>query len=102
MGFENIFRVEAGRLVSDIGSLPMGYSTESKMLAWRPGGVVVGDGPHKARVLASSFAGGHREYVLESQLGPIKADAPIESAEVALGDPVVFDLPQATARPLAP
>jgi putative spermidine/putrescine transport system ATP-binding protein len=80
----------------------MGYSTESKMLAWRPGGVVVGDGPHKARVLASSFAGGHREYVLESQLGPIKADAPIESAEVALGDPVVFDLPQATARPLAP
>jgi len=39
---------------------------------------------------------------LESQLGPIKADAPIESAEVALGDPVVFDLPQATARPLAP
>ena len=102
MGFENIFRVEAGRLVSDIGSLPMGYSTESKMLAWRPGGVVIGDGPHKARVLASSFAGGHREYVLESQLGPIKADAPIESAEVALGDPVVFDLPQATARPLAP
>jgi len=101
MGFENIFRVEADQLVSDIGSLPLGFNAASNMLAWRPGGVVVGNGPHEARVLASSFAGGHREYVLESPLGQIKADAPIESTEVALGDSVAFDLPQATARPLA-
>lgn len=101
MGFENIFRVEGGELASDTGRLPLDFEAGSQLLAWRPGGVNVGSGPHKGRVLASSFAGGHREYVLESPLGQIKADAPIDSAEVALGESVAFDLPQATAWPLA-
>ena len=101
MGFENIFRVDGSDLVSDAGRLPLGYASGSPLLAWRPGGVEVGKGPHMGRVLASSFAGGHREYVLDSPLGQIKADASIETAEVAIGEQVAFDLPQETARKLA-
>ncbi|MEL7104470.1 MAG: ABC transporter ATP-binding protein [Pseudomonadota bacterium] len=101
MGFENIFRVEGGQLVSDHGRLALGFGADTPLLAWRPSGVVVGTGPHKGRVVSSSFAGGHREYVLESDLGPIKADAPIEMAQVQIGEAMAFDLPQASARRLA-
>ena len=100
MGFENIFRVEGGMLVSDHGRLPMGFEAQSPFLAWRPAGVTVGTGPHKGRVVSSSFAGGHREYVLESDLGPIKADAPVEVPQVSIGEVLAFDLPQPTARAL--
>lgn len=100
MGFENIFRVEGENLVTNSGQLPLGFEARSPMLAWRPGGVHVGKGPFNGRVVASSFAGGHREYVLECQLGEVKADAPIETAEVPLGQSIDFDLPQSTARPL--
>lgn len=100
MGFENIFRVEGAELVSDHGRLSVGFAAESQLLAWRPSGVDVGKGPHTGRVLGSSFAGGHREYVLDSSLGQIKADAPIEAPEVPLGQTVSFDLPQSTALPL--
>jgi putative spermidine/putrescine transport system ATP-binding protein len=98
MGFENIFRVEGAHLVSDHGRLPVAFEAQANLLAWRPGGVSVGAGPHVGRVLASSFAGGHREYVLDSPLGQIKADAPIETPEVGIGQDIAFDLPQATAR----
>ncbi|WP_179379896.1 ABC transporter ATP-binding protein [Jannaschia marina] len=101
MGFENIFGVEGPDLVSETGRLPLGYPTDSPILAWRPDGVAVGAGPHSGRVTASSFAGGHREYVIDCPLGRIKANAPIDTAEVPLGRDIAFDLPQATARPLA-
>lgn len=101
MGFENIFRVEGKNIVSDQGRLPLGFAPRDNLLAWRPSGVLVGTGPHTGRVLASSFAGGHREYVLASDLGQIKADASIETPEVPLGQNVAFDLPEATARHLA-
>ena len=101
MGFENIFRAEDGNLVSDAGTLPLGFDAKSPMLAWRPSGVQVGQGPFSGRVSASSFAGGHREYVIDTPLGQIKADAPIETAEVALGESITFDLPEITARPLS-
>ncbi|MEJ8472808.1 ABC transporter ATP-binding protein [Roseibium algae] len=101
MGFENIFRVEGDSLVSKSGRLQLTYEADAPMLGWRPSGVPVGSGPHNGRVLASSFAGGHREYVLDSALGQIKADAPIETAEVQIGETVPFDLPKATARRLA-
>lgn len=100
MGFENIFQVDGKELVSDQGRLSLGFEVPVQMLAWRPSGVAVGQGPHTGRVLASSFAGGHREYLLSSDLGQIKADAPIETPEVPIGQEVAFDLPQATARPL--
>ena len=101
MGFENIFRVEGANLVSETGQLPLGFDAQTPMLAWRPSGVQVGEGPFEGRVLASSFAGGHREYVLATALGQIKADAPIETEEVGLGGSIRFDLPQSSARPLA-
>jgi putative spermidine/putrescine transport system ATP-binding protein len=101
MGFENIFRVEGDNLVSVSGELPITYSTKSPMLAWRPSGVQVGQGPFNGNVSASSFAGGHREYVIETPLGQIKADASIETAEVPIGGNIAFDLPEATARPLS-
>ncbi len=100
MGFENIFRVEGTSLVSDAGAVPLGFAAGAPILAWRPGGVAVGAGPYAGQVVASSFAGSHREYVLESPLGRIKADVPIERAGAALGETVAFDLPQETVWPL--
>lgn len=101
MGFENIFRVEGGNLVSDSGQLPLGFNAVSPMLAWRPSGVQVGRGPFSGTVSASSFAGGQREYVIDTPLGEIKADASIETPEVPIGDTIAFDLPEAAARPLS-
>jgi putative spermidine/putrescine transport system ATP-binding protein len=100
MGFENIFRVDASSLVSDSGQLPLSFNPSAPMLAWRPSGVQVGDGPFTGTVSASSFAGGHREYVIDTPLGQIKADASIETPEVPIGESIAFDLPEATARPL--
>ena len=105
MGFENIFRVEGAddgrQLVSDHGRLALPFATDANILAWRPSGVPVGSGPHEGRVMGSSFAGDYREYVLQSPIGQIKADAPIDVAEVPLGATVAFDLPERTARPLS-
>lgn len=101
MGFENIFRTQGAALVSDQGRLPLDFDAPAALLAWRPSGVSIGKGRHSGRIVASSFAGGHREYVLDSALGQIKAEAPIDVPEVAIGDVVAFDLPQSTARPLA-
>lgn len=100
MGFENIFQVDGAALVSDIGRIPLDFDAPGKLLAWRPSGVVVGKGRHTGKVIASSFAGGHREYVLDSELGPIKADATIETPEVQIGQKIAFDLPRASARSL--
>jgi len=100
MGFENIFRVEGQSVVSDRGRVQLDFVPDAPMLAWRPAGVTVGAGPHVAQVLGSSFAGGHREYVLDSPLGPIKADAPIDAPQIPSGEAVHFDLPQESARPL--
>ena len=101
MGFENIFHLDGATLVSDQGRLPLDYATRAKILAWRPSGVVVGTGPYTGRVLSSSFAGEHRQYVIACPLGPITADAPIDTPEVPIGQEIAFDLPRATARQLA-
>lgn len=98
MGFENIFNVEGRHLVNGPARLPLGFPTDAPVLAWRPSGVSVGTGPHSGTVRSSSFAGGHREYVLDSPLGEIKADADIETAEVPIGQSISFDLPLETAR----
>jgi putative spermidine/putrescine transport system ATP-binding protein len=100
MGFENIFRAEGGELVSDQGRVPLGFDAPSPLLAWRTSGVTVGEGRYSGCVLSSSFAGEHREYVLDCALGQIKADAAIGTPEVGIGETIAFDLPQATARPL--
>ncbi len=100
MGFENIFATKGDTLVSDKGSLPLQFQSTAEQLAWRPSGVAVGHGPYTGRVVASSFAGGHREYVIDSALGPVKADASIDISEVVIGQELAFDLPQSTARAL--
>ena len=101
MGFENIFNVDGQGLRSDQGRLPLDYETGAAMLAWRPAAITVGSGPHKGRVLGSCFAGEHREYVIETDIGPIKADAPIAAPQVSIGDMVSFDLPQTSSVALA-
>ncbi|PIL21363.1 hypothetical protein P775_05065 [Puniceibacterium antarcticum] len=101
MGFENIFRTEAGDLVSDHGRLAAGYEASAPLLAWRPDAVTVGSGPHLGRVMSQSFAGAHREYVLDTPLGQIKADTPIATPQAEIGATVAFDLPHDTAIGLA-
>ena len=101
MGFENIFAVKDGALVSDAGSLPLGFESASPMLAWRPCGVRMGAGNFRGKIIAGSFAGECREYVLQTALGRIAAQAPAAHAQYRPGDEVAFDLPQATARALA-
>jgi putative spermidine/putrescine transport system ATP-binding protein len=71
------------------------------MLAWRPGGVVIGDGPHRGTVRGAAFAGERREYVLDSALGTVKADVPAAAPPLAVGDEVAFDLPREKAVHLA-
>ena len=101
MGFENIFRTKNETLVSDKGCLSLGTPANAPLLAWRPDAVQVGSGPFTGHVLASSFAGAHREYVLDCAIGPVKANAPIELPEVAIGQSIDFNLPLSTARKLS-
>ncbi|EIE49135.1 ABC transporter, nucleotide binding/ATPase protein (spermidine/putrescine) [Citreicella sp. 357] len=63
-------------------------------LAWRPGAVVLGTGPHEGTVRGTAFAGERREYIIESALGRIKADTPASAQALTLGEKVAFDLPQ--------
>lgn len=101
MGFENIFRVEGDALVSEKGRLTLPWRPQSALLAWRPDAVSAGSGPWSGRVAASSFAGSSREYVLETEIGQIRADAPADAPETPIGGVMSFDLPQETARGLA-
>jgi putative spermidine/putrescine transport system ATP-binding protein len=84
VGFENILPDDGGR-----------------GLAWRPGAVVLGQGPHQGRVRGASFAGERREYVLTSPLGVIKADAPVAHPPYEIGQEIAFDLPRDAAVSLA-
>ena len=70
-------------------------------LAWRPGAVVLGHGPHQGEVRGASFAGERREYVLASPLGTIKVDVPVSDTRFEIGQQVAFDLPREAAVPLA-
>ncbi|MEM1286358.1 MAG: ABC transporter ATP-binding protein [Pseudomonadota bacterium] len=100
MGFENIFAVEGTSLSSDQGALAVSYGADAPFLGWRPGAVRLGSGSHEARVRSVAFAGGHREYVLDTQIGPVRADVDIAAPVFAVDDAVMFDLPQETAHPL--
>jgi putative spermidine/putrescine transport system ATP-binding protein len=82
MGFETI--------------LPDGGNS-GKGLAWRPGTVQIGVGPHHGEVRSASFAGERWEYVLSSPLGEIKADLPIGGPRYEIGQAVDFDLPRDAA-----
>jgi len=70
-------------------------------LAWRPGAVQIGTGPHSGQIRGASFAGEHWEYVLASPLGDIKVDVPKGQERFEIGQQVAFDLPRSAAVPLA-
>lgn len=69
-------------------------------LAWRPGSVVLGQGAHSGTVSGVAFAGERREYVLQSELGVIKADAPATDRPLEIGQTIAFDLPEDRAARL--
>ncbi len=95
VGFENVFALEGAKLQTEGGAVSLTGPTprDAKGLAWRPSMVVVGEGPFKGTVTGTSFAGRAREYLLDTPLGPIKAETGPELAPYDLGTSVAFDLP---------
>lgn len=85
MGFETILRDEDG----------------AGGLAWRPGAITLGAGPHTGEIRGACFAGERWEYVLASPLGEIKADLPIGRELYEIGQSVAFDLPRTSAVQLS-
>ena len=103
VGFETIFKLEGGALKTPSGPVVLAglIGDGVAALAWRPDGVTLGAGPFSGAVRGVSFAGATRQYLLETPLGPIKAEASAALAPRALGDTVAFDLPLAKAARLA-
>jgi len=100
MGFDNLFAVTDATLVNKLGALPFNHKTDASFLAWRPGGVTLGHGPYQGVVTSVAFAGEHREYLLDTALGTIKADARIGANQYTMGTRVSFDLPLNSAHQL--
>lgn len=100
-GFENIFEVSDQMLVGEKGGLPISCDVDGGHLAWRPGAVIVGRGPHQATVQGVAFAGEQREYVLEAASGQIKASNSASEPAFRIGDAIAFDLPVESALRLS-
>jgi putative spermidine/putrescine transport system ATP-binding protein len=103
VGFENVFAVRDGHLVTEKGAVALpgaGTVDGAEGLAWRPRGVTLGSGPFSGVVRGVSFAGGTREYVLDTSLGIIKAEADAGLPLHPLDATVAFDLPLAQAARL--
>ena len=64
-----------------------------RIRAWRPSGVVLGCGQFTGIVSGISFAGDRYEYVINSDLGRIKAEHPVEIQGLSPGSSITFDLP---------
>jgi putative spermidine/putrescine transport system ATP-binding protein len=102
VGFENIYAVRDGRLHSDQGLVPFtGELPKAAGLAFRPRSVALGAGPLSGTVRGVSFAGGARDYVLETAFGPVKAEAPAALPAYRLGETIAFALPIEDAALLA-
>jgi putative spermidine/putrescine transport system ATP-binding protein len=101
VGFENIFALENGAFKTENGAVALaGQVPGSAGLAWRPRMVTLGSGPYKGVVRGTSFAGNSREYLLDTSLGPIKAECDAALQALELGDEVAFDLPVEKAAQL--
>ena len=106
VGFENIFALEGGALKTANGSVPLSTApgTEAPSaagLAWRPRMVTLGTGPFRGTVRGTSFAGHSREYLLDSALGPIKAEVDASEPVHVSGSDLSFDLPVHKAAQLS-
>ncbi|TMV62537.1 ABC transporter ATP-binding protein, partial [Thioclava sp. BHET1] len=102
VGFENVFALANGQLRTAGGDVALSAPAPrgAAGLAWRPQGVALGAGPFAGRVRGTSFAGQSREYLIDSALGPIKAEVDAALPAHPLGASVQFDLPVATAAEL--
>jgi len=103
VGFENIFRLDDGKLITEAGPIAIeGTPPDGATgLAWRPAMVELDRGPFEGSVRGVSFAGGTREYLLDTPLGPIKAEADAGLPVHDLGARLRFALPVERAAPLA-
>ncbi|MGU3577056.1 ABC transporter ATP-binding protein [Brucellaceae bacterium C25G] len=94
VGFENVFVIRDGKLHSEKGIVPLDVTLPAGAgVAIRPRFVKLGSGPLKGIVRGAAFAGGTREYVLETSFGMVKAEADAALPAFAMGDEVAFDLP---------
>ncbi|MCO5732428.1 ABC transporter ATP-binding protein [Rhizobium sp. SSA_523] len=101
VGFENIFEIRNGMLVSESGDAVMpADGRDVSGLAWRPGMVVLGEGSQTGTVRGVSFAGNIRGYTLDTPLGTIRAEVDAALPAYQLGETVRFDLPVTNAAPL--
>ena len=100
---EEIYKAPVSGFVADFVGfeiiLPAPDGTGAR--AWRPSAVVLGSGPYQGHIRGVSFAGARRDYVLDSALGPIKADAPAEAPVLEPGTELAFALPESRAVLLA-
>lgn len=102
VGFENIFPLEGGRLGTSGGLIELsGEAPSAAGLAWRPRMVTLGTGPFRGTVRGTSFAGDSREYLLDTSLGPIKAEVEAGLSAHPLGADLLFDLPAEKAALLS-
>jgi putative spermidine/putrescine transport system ATP-binding protein len=102
VGFENVFALEGGKLRTTGGFFDLQDEAPSAAgLAWRPRMVTLGSGPFRGTVRGTSFAGDHREYLLDTPLGRIKAEVEASQPAHDLGAELAFDLPAKRAAPLA-
>ena len=101
VGFENIFAIRNGKLVTDKGEITNSARLPAAAgLAWRPRAIPLGSGPFTGIVRGVSFAGSTREYVLETPVGLVKAETDAAQPAYQLGASVGFDLPVDHAAPL--
>ena len=104
VGFENIFAIDnvspnTGSVArGQSGTFKLGFHADATHAAWRPGGVVVGQGEQSGVVAGVAFAGDRREYVIDTDAGVIKADVDAAEPAVRPGESVKFDLPESGAR----
>jgi len=102
VGFENVFSIDGGRLKAAAGGVTLSQPVPSDAagLAWRPRAVTLGAGPFQGTVRGTSFAGNTREYLLDTPLGPIKAEVDAALGAHPMGSTLAFDLPVAAAAVL--
>lgn len=94
VGFENVYAIRDGLLHSPTGIVPLDAPLpDAAGLAFRPRIVKLGSGPLTGVVRGAAFAGGTREYVLETVFGSVKADTDAALPAFVLGEEVAFDLP---------
>jgi putative spermidine/putrescine transport system ATP-binding protein len=103
VGFENVFALEDGKLKTATGTVELSGTPplDTKGLAWRPSMVSLGSGPFEGTIRGTSFAGGTREYLLDTPLGPIKAECDASLPAHEFGSVLKFDLPVSQAAPLS-